>query len=322
LRQPLQLTTFEATFTPLRPLFAIIICLFYCVAARPQITLAPAADTVLTVQDTLAQAGDTAVKIDSAVLITKDLAAPFFKRFDTALYNNHPFYQFNNPVQMFSAKRQWEGKEVFFYVLAGLFLFFALFKNAFGRYLKDLSKLFFRTTIKHRQLKEQLMQAPLPSLLLNILFFFTAALFLSMVLERFGLGTVFNFWLLLLYCAAGLVVIYLVKFLTLKFCGWLFGLVEATNSYIFIVFTTNKIVGILLLPLLVLLSFTAGPFNQAVFTVGLLLVGAVFVYRFFLSYVTIHRQLKLSFFHFVLYLLAFEIAPLLLINKLLVQFLS
>ncbi len=318
----MQLNTFAATFMLLRTFFIILLSLFINAALQAQTDSVPASDTVLVVKDSINQTIDSLNRADSVLLLEKSPQAPFFKRFDTALFRSHPFYRFDNAVQMFSAKRQWAGKEAFFYILAALFLFFALFKNSFGRYLKDLSKLFFRTTIKHRQVKEQLMQAPLPSLLLNILFFFTGALFLSMVLERLELGASFGFWLLLLYCAVGLAAIYLVKFVTLKLCGWLFGLRDATNSYIFIVFTTNKILGILLLPLLVLLSFTAGPFNQAVFSASLLLVGAVFLYRFFLSYLSIHQQIKLTFFHFILYLLAFEIMPLLLINKLLVQFLS
>jgi hypothetical protein len=50
-------------------------------------------------------------------------------------------------------------------------------------------------------------------------------------------------------------------------------------------------------------------------------VGGLFLYRFYLSYVSVYRLVKLQFLHFLLYLAAFEIAPLLLINKLLFQFL-
>jgi hypothetical protein len=46
------------------------------------------------------------------------------------------------------------------------------------------------------------------------------------------------------------------------------------------------------------------------------------VYRYFLSYVTIHRQIRINFLHFIIYLAAFEIAPLLLINKLLLTILG
>ena len=243
-------------------------------------------------------------------------------RFDTALFKTHPFYRFDRPVRLIISEKKWEGKETYFYIVLGLLVIFALIKNSFSRYLSDLSKLFFRTTIKHRQVKDQLMQAPLPSLLLNILFIVAAAVFINLVLQHYGLGTSYGFWLLLLYSALALTLIYAVKFITLKICGWLFRLSEATDAYIFIVFTTNKIIGIVLLPLIVLLAFTAGQLKQVGLTLSLLLVGCLFLYRFFLSYMTIHRQVKIQFFHFFLYLCAFEIIPLLLINKVLFHFLS
>jgi len=190
-------------------------------------------------------------------------------------------------------------------------------RNGFARYSHDLFSLFFRTTLKQRQIKEQLMQAPLPSLLLNLLFFMSGGLFINLLLYHAGLDAGFSFWLLFLYCIIGLAAVYIIKFVTLKVCGWLFRMSETTDTYTFIVFTTNKIIGIALLPFTILLSFTTGTVQQVAFTLSLILVGALFLYRYFLSYVSIHRQIKINLFHFLLYLLAFEIIPLLLINKVL-----
>ncbi|HVG12838.1 MAG TPA: DUF4271 domain-containing protein [Flavisolibacter sp.] len=301
----------------------ILFILFLLITSASGFAQADTTDTVVLLPpdtNTVLLPADTTVRRDS-IPTPKRVEAPPILSFDTAVFAGHPFYRIDAPVKLISARRAAGGKEIFFYILLGLFLFFAFVKNAFSRYLNDLFKIFFRTTIKQRQVKEQLMEAPLPSLLLNILFFLIGALFLSIVLERYGLGDNFNFWLLLLYCALGLAAIYLVKFITLKLCGWMFGVAGATDSYIFIVFTTNKILGITLLPLTVLLVFSSGHFNEVVLTLSLLLVAVIFFYRFILSYISIHRQVKISFFHFLLYLCAFEVAPLLLINKLLFDFL-
>jgi hypothetical protein len=317
----LQLNTFAANFTLLRFGVLISIILFSLLARGQQRDTLTGTDSIV-VSDTVPVLPDSLVQQRDSLPAQTDSLPPAVIRFDTVLFLHHPFYKFDAPVQLIIPEHKWEGKEIFFYVLAGLVLFFAFIKNAFARYVADLTKLFFRTTIKQRQVKEQLMQAPLPSLLLNILFFLTGAVFVALLLQRYGLGTSFNFWFLLLYCALGLAAIYLVKFITLKLCGWLFRIPEATDAYTFIVFTTNKIIGILLLPLLVLLAFTTGEFKENVLRLSLLLIGAVFLYRFFLSYVSIHRQVKVDLFHFLLYLCAFEIAPLLLINKLLFDFLG
>jgi hypothetical protein len=108
----------------------------------------------------------------------------------------------------------------------------------------------------------------------------------------------------------------------LKLFGWILGISEATNTYIFIVFTTNKILGIGLLPFIVGLAFMDNSFYEVVFSLSLCLLGALFLYRFYLSFVSVQKQVSINAFHFLLYIAALEIAPLLLINKLLVSFFS
>ena len=219
-------------------------------------------------------------------------------------------------------ERQWKGKEGFFYSIIALLLFFALAKNTFSRYLDDLFRVFFRTTLKQRQTRDQLMTAPLPSLLFNILYALSAALFVTLLLQHFHLGDEYNFWVLFAYSIAGIGIVYSIKFIALKFFGWMLGVSEATNTYIFIVFTTNKVIGILLLPFIVGLAFMDARVYDIVFSLSLCVLGALFLYRFYLSFISIRKQIIINFFHFILYIAALEVMPLLLINKLLVRFFS
>jgi len=242
-------------------------------------------------------------------------------RLDTTIYQHNPYIQFTHPVKRITSERKWNGKEGIFYCIVGVLLFFAFIRNGFGRYIRDIFSLFFRTSIRQRQIKEQLMQTPLPSLLLNILFVFSGGLFAAMLLKYYKLGTAIDFWYLLVYCVAAIALIYLAKYIVLKLLGWIFSLKETTNAYIFVVFTANKVVGILLLPFLILLGFSAGILYQSALTLCLIVLSSIFLYRFYLSYISIHKQIRINFFHFLLYLAAFEIAPLLLINKALFMFL-
>ncbi|HEU0065100.1 MAG TPA: DUF4271 domain-containing protein [Flavisolibacter sp.] len=251
---------------------------------------------------------------------------PSFSFFDTHsdsfLFTQHPYFSFTNPIHYSITVKQWQGKELIFYTLIGLLIFFSLIKNGSSRYMMDLFQTFFRTSPRQRQLRDQLVQSPLPSLLLNIFFLLSAGMFLALLLQYFRLGIQFNFWLLFLYCFLGLIAIYAVKYISLKFFGWIFQISSIVDTYIFIVFSTNKVIGIFLLPFLVILSFTDGLFNQVAITLGITMVCILYVYRYFLSYVSVQHQLKISFFHFALYFTAFEIAPLLLINKLLFRILA
>ena len=279
----------------------------------------------ITIKDTLAKipARDT-ISRDSIlkVIASKKSIAEFYKKLDSGIYNHNTFYHFNNPVRLITIKRQWKGREPIFYLIIVLLLFFAVTKNTFSRYLADLFRVFFRTTLKQRQTRDQLMSAPLPSLLFNILYLLSAGLFITLVLQHFHIGDKYNFWILFVYSIIGLLIIYSIKFVALKLFGWILGVSEATNTYIFIVFTTNKIVGILLLPFIVGLSFMDKTLYEVVFSLSICVVAALFVYRFFLSFVSVRKQVIINLFHFLLYIIAFELAPLLLINKLLVSFFS
>ena len=276
----------------------------------------PMADTIS--QDSLLK--DSLFKIKDS-LFKRDLAE-FARRLDTAVYNANPFYRFKNPTRRIVIERQSKGKEGFFYSIVALLLFFAVTKNNFSRYLDDLFKVFFRTTLKQRQTREQLMGAPLPSLLFNILYALSAALFITLLLQHFHLGDQYNFWLLFAYSIIGLLIIYTIKYITLRFFGWVLGITEAMNTYIFIVFTTNKVIGISLLPFIIGLAFMDYRSYEVVFPLSICLLGGLFLYRFYLSFVSIQKQVSIDVFHFLLYVAAFEIAPLLLINKVLVSFFS
>ena len=269
------------------------------------------ADTIFVVADSLQKVNRPVMLADS-ILVFPSWASP----------DQRTFFRFTDPLEYSITEKQWQGKEKIFYAIIALLLFFALIKNGFQRYLVDLFRTFFRTTVKQRQVKEQLLQSPLPSLLLNIFFLISGGLFLALLFEYFRLAGDLNFWLLFLYCMAGLVGIYGIKYLSLKLLGWIFQVSEVIDGYIFIVFTTNKIIGMAVLPFLVILAFSYGFINDIAMNLSLIVIAGLFAYRFFLSYVSLRKQVQISFFHFFLYLCAFEVAPLLLINKLLFRFLQ
>lgn len=284
----------------------IILLSFICNNASPQVDSSNVSDSVQLVVNGISDNREQ---------------KKFKNLFDSLLYKVHPVYRFSDPVKVISTKRSWNGKEVYFYSILALLIFFALLKSGFSKYIRDVFRLFFRATLKQRQIKEQLMQSPLPSLLFNILFILSAAVFLAVIFQQFFPDKfLFSHWLM--YCVAGLAIIYTVKFCTLKICGWLFGLSKATDDYIFIVFITNKILGILLLPFIILLIFTEGQINYVSFTLSIVIITGMLLYRYYLSYAAVKRQARLDFFHFIIYLAAFEIAPLVLINKVLFSYLA
>ena len=231
---------------------------------------------------------------------------------------HHPYFRFAvRPTQFRSDIRQFQGKEILFYVITALLILFALFKLAFAKYFNDLFRVFFRTTLKQRQIKDQLMQTPLPSLAFNFFFVASTGLYVDFMLYYFNFKPVDNFWLLYLYCCVGLSVIYFVKYVGLKICGWLFNMKGAADSYIFIVFIINKVIGIFLLPFLIFLAFTDDPLYSITLVISWAGLAGLLLYRFILGFAAVRNEVRFNLFHFFLYLCAFEIAPLILIYRLL-----
>jgi hypothetical protein len=289
------------------------------------------ADSIPVTRDTVKVAGDSIPTIVNQVVLDSvsrrpELLIPAWEAqtdlpFSVQILKQHPFFNFRvKPFVVPTGIKVFKGKETFFYVIMGLVLAFALLRITFAKYFYDLFRVFFRTTMKQRQIREQLMQTPLPSLGFNLFFIASAGLYIDFLLYHFGFKPVDNFWVLYLYCCAGLSAIYLGKFISLKICGWMFNMRQAADSYIFIVFIINKVIGIFLLPFLVLLAFSAEPVRSIGMTLSWLGIGLLLVYRFILGYSAVRNEVRFNLFHFFLYICAFEIAPLLLIYRLLLFF--
>jgi hypothetical protein len=216
--------------------------------------------------------------------------------------------------------RKQESNEGRFYFIIALVLYLALMRIIFYKYMSTMFTLFFRATLRQQQLREQLLQAPLPALLMNIFFVVSVATYITLVAHHHGVTVSSNFWTDLLYAIGLVATVYLVKFLFLNIVGWILGISGVADTYTFIVFLINKMIGIFLLPFVALLAFPTPGLVPVVLTLSYILIGGMLFYRFMSSYRPVRSEIKLSRIHFFLYLCAFEIAPLLLIYKVLLEY--
>lgn len=219
------------------------------------------------------------------------------------------------PVQKRYRKHNYGTHDSAFYALLVLAAMLGLLRSAFARYFDNMFRVFFNTSLKQTQLTEQLLMTPLPSLLFNAFFILSVSLFVYLYLGFSGYRTNGEDWNLLFWIIVFLSGIYLVKFLFIKFLGWVSGMQREASGYIFNVFLVNKILGVCLFPLLPILAFS-GPAtgNAAVFAGGFLLV-LVLSMRFLRSYGLASSGFRIDRFHFLIYFLALEILPLLVIFR-------
>lgn len=226
------------------------------------------------------------------------------------------------PVAMINKTRNVKAPDSLFYLLFGIAFILALFRFFFTRYFNNLFRVFFNSSLRQSQLTDQLLQEKLPSLFFNIVFVLTAGVYVYLLLGYFGWISENDFWKVVLYCAVSMAIIYFVKFLSLKFTGWVTGFRDITNTYVFVIFLINKILGVLLLPFTMMIAFAAPGLITASVMISLLLIGLMFLLRFFRSFGLLQHQLKISRLHFFMYVIGVEVLPLLLIYKGLVLLLS
>ncbi len=218
------------------------------------------------------------------------------------------------PVSLVQSHRKPVSRDLVFYMLAAILLFLGVLKVVWPRYFSNLARVFFNTSLRQGQLTDQLLQAKLPSMFFNLFFSLIGGVYIYLLLNYFGI-TAYNNWNVLLVCIVSLSFIYMMKFITLKFAGWLTGYKEEAETYIFIVFLINKILAICLVPIVVIIAFSMSRLVDLTIIVSYVMIVLMFIMRFFRSYGLLQTRLKVSGFHFLLYIIGVELLPLLLIYE-------
>ncbi len=280
-------------------------------------------DSSILLKDSAALPTDTLKRvIDSTAAKPVKLSSGYNSIIQRVLEHNQYLNASGTPVATDARQKPVAQGDFLFYLLLALVLFLACLRFFFERYFNNLFRVFFNTSLRQSQLTDQLLQAKQVSLFFNILFACTGGLYIYFLLAHFNWIRNDNSLLVAGICIVSVAVIYFLKYLVLKFTGWLTGYREATRTYLFIIFLINKILGILLIPFIMVIGFAAAFLRYPAVLISLLFVGLMFLLRFLRSYGLLRKDIKVSRFHFFLYITGVELIPLLLIYKLLMVLLS
>ncbi len=210
-------------------------------------------------------------------------------------------------------------KDLLFYAIIALLFLYGFIINIFPQYIPKLFSQFSQSSLRMLQNREQLLQNSMASLIMNISFVMSFSLLSTLIIFNGHLLPI-NFWEAYLYMCLFFLGLYIGKFICLTIAGYVFNTKDLVQTYIFVVFMINKVLGILLIPFILLLAFAKPYFHSiALFGAGFLLVLLV-GYRYLFSLTSVRNKLHISSFHFFLYLCAFEILPLLILYKFVVQY--
>ncbi len=303
-----------------RVYFIFFILALSSIGTYSQLSQNPA-DSVKTDSSSLTIADTSVAGIDSLLVAIKPKLKSYHSIINDLLSANKFINVKDAPVYLIIEYKKFEGKEFVFYVLCVLVLILGIFKTFYSAYFRNLFRVFFNTSLRQSQLTDQLLEAKLPSFILNIFFALSAGIFIWQLFTHYEVSTLISRSWLLPFCILGMAALYFVKYCILKFIGWVTSMQQTIDNYIFIIFLINKISGIVLVPFLVILAFST-PFLVHYFTtISLLVIVLFFLSRYFKTYGVLQNKFPMNAFHFIIYIMATEIIPLLLLYKITIDYL-
>jgi len=210
-------------------------------------------------------------------------------------------------------------KDFLFYLILILIFLFGFVNNVSPQYFSKLFKQFSQSSLRMIQYREQLLQNSLGSLIINICFILSFSLMSTLLIFNRHLLTL-SFWEGFFYISLFFTFLYIGKYISLQIAGYVFNSKELVNTYVFVVFMINKVLGVLLVPFILVLAFAKPIFHPYAIGGAALITVLLILYRYLFSLTSVRNKLHISSFHFFLYLCAFEILPLAILYKFIVQY--
>ncbi len=154
-------------------------------------------------------------------------------------------------------------------------------------------------------------------LLAYTLYIASAGTFLYLLAQHFEYHIWENGILAVLICITFVAVTMFGKHVLLNILAWIMPFDKELNLYNYMISVFNHIIGIVLLPFIILAAFAPQPFSKWALIGGVGSVLIIYLYRAFRALIIGGKFISFHKFHFFLYLCAVEIAPLLILIKLL-----
>jgi hypothetical protein len=198
---------------------------------------------------------------------------------------------------------------------------FAWLRAFYNKYFIQIVTAFFNNNLANQIVRDENILVQRASILLNLVFNLVTALFLYFVSVHFNWSMGGMSFGLNRYIFFALVVsaAYALKFLVLKICGYLFRIDKEMATYIFNIFLINNVVGTLLIPMVLLFAFSTMVSASTLIIVSVFFILGGLLYRIFRGISAGFSSPAFSLYYLFLYLCALEIAPLIVLIKILNQ---
>ncbi len=202
-----------------------------------------------------------------------------------------------------------------FWAILLLMIFLALEITLYKSLINKVYRAFTNDNILKLLHREQREFIAFPYLLLYIFFFFSFGIFVFLAFHYYGF--IPKSLSAMLYCIGGIGLLFLLKHILLKIVEMIFPVGKEIKQYSFSMVVFSSILGFAIVPFNIIVAFAAAPFAKVALYGGLLAIFGISVFCILRGLFLASKYLSFHKFHFFMYLCTVEIAPVLVVVKLL-----
>ena len=203
-----------------------------------------------------------------------------------------------------------------FVVVISLLVLLTLLMTGFRAFFQRAYSAFINDTMMNQVYRDRESAGPIPYWVWYIYFFLNAGLLLFFVLRLYDVVLSDNFYLQWIYCTAGVAGLFLLKHLLLNITGFIFPVEKEIQLYNFLIVIFGIVIGLLLTPINILLAYGPENFFRTLIFITFGLLGLIYGFRYLRGIFIANRFIVFRRFHFLLYICTVEIAPVMVLVKL------
>ena len=207
-------------------------------------------------------------------------------------------------------------KSFIFILMMTLLVLIAILFTLFREVVNRTWKAFLNEKMLNQLHREQGVLPDGPFMILYGLFFTTSGIFTFFLLDYLKVLPYEGNWINLYACIGSILAIFLFKHFLLTFVGWLFPIHIVSSTYNFSIVIFNIIIGLILVPFIVLLAYGPSDLLKILFYLAGGTIVCIFLFQQLRALFLSGKYLTANKFHFFLYLCTIEIAPVIVLIKL------
>jgi hypothetical protein len=222
----------------------------------------------------------------------------------------------DNKAKLLTAKEKETNYRRFLFVtILIMFIILTLIVTIFRILIEKIWKAFARDNMLHQLHREQSTGLAVAYLILYLLFLINGGLFVFLTTRYYGIPLSCSNVYGLLLCMGGVAGFFIAKHFVLWFVSFVFPVGKEVDSYQFTIMIFNIVTGLLLVPVVLFIAYAPESTTKAVLYGAFGLLGLIYLFLYLRGLFIASRFIAGNKFHFLLYLCAVEIAPILAILK-------